>query len=229
MHVFIVFCGIAGAAFLVFAHLSPAKWKPRTGLGGSIDHFVYLAWPQPLVVAAALMGVSALLEGLQLFTVDRTPSFLAAFCGAGGALAAVLLLNFFSLTRKGWRRGQTGQKQVDLTLASAGNDHAGRGYSFRPEKVLKTFVLIRQHQRNWKCVTSLRLLKAIIDWKMTTRTSSASFRGMGTEDRGRALAEREPAPTLQRHERVGQMVPPCPCSRGYIYSRRLDNRGLLSR
>ena len=99
MHVFIVFCGMAGAAFLVFAHLSPAKWKPRTGLGGSIDHFlayfavtliVYLAWPQPLVVAAALMGVSALLEGLQLFTVDRTPSFLAAFCGAGGALAAVL-------------------------------------------------------------------------------------------------------------------------------------------
>ena len=32
------------------------------------------------------------------------------------------------------------------------------------------------------------------------------FRGMGTEDRGRALAEREPAPTLQRHERVGQTV-----------------------
>jgi hypothetical protein len=100
MHVFTVFCSIAGAAFLVFAHLSPVKWKPRTGLGGSIDHFlayfavtliVYLAWPQPLVVAAALMGVSALLEGLQRFTVDRTPTFLAAFCGAGGALAAVLL------------------------------------------------------------------------------------------------------------------------------------------
>jgi hypothetical protein len=28
------------------------------------------------------------------------------------------------------------------------------------------------------------------------------FRGMGTEDRGRALAEREPAPTLQRTCRV---------------------------
>ena len=100
MHVFIVFCGIAGAAFLVFAHLSPAEWKPRTGLGGSIDHFlayfavtlmVYLAWPRPLVVGAALIGASALLEGLQHFTVDRTPSFLAAFCGAGGALAAALL------------------------------------------------------------------------------------------------------------------------------------------
>ena len=101
MRVFIV---IAATALLVFAHLSPAKWKPRTGLGGSIDHFlayfvvtliVYLAWPRPLVVGAALMGVSALLEGLQCFTVDRTASFLAAFCGAGGALAAVLFAELF--------------------------------------------------------------------------------------------------------------------------------------
>ena len=100
MRVFVVLCSIAATAFLVFAHLSPAKWKPRTGLDGPIDHFlayfavtsiVYLAWPRPLVVGAALIGVSALLEGLQRFTVDRTPSFLAAFCGAGGALAAVLL------------------------------------------------------------------------------------------------------------------------------------------
>ena len=85
---------------LVFAHLCPAKWKPRTGLGWPIDHFlayfavtliVYLAWPQPLVVGAALVGASALLEGLQRFTIDRSPSILAAFCGAGGALAASLL------------------------------------------------------------------------------------------------------------------------------------------
>src|SRR5262249_32673567 len=101
MRVFVV---IAATALLVFAHLSPAKWKPRTGLGGSIDHFlayfvvtliVYLAWPRPLVVGGALTGVSALLEGLQRFPVDRTPSFLAAFCGAGGALAAVLLAELF--------------------------------------------------------------------------------------------------------------------------------------
>src|SRR5215471_20555742 len=100
MRGFAVLCSIAAMALLVFAHFSPAKWKPRTGLGGSIDHFlayfavtliVYLAWPRPLVVGAALMGVSALLEGLQRFTVDRTPSFLAAFCGAGGALVAALL------------------------------------------------------------------------------------------------------------------------------------------
>ena len=100
MHVFIVFCSIAATAFLAFAHLCRIKWKPRTGLGWPIDHFlayfavtliVFLAWPQPLVVGAALMGVSALLEGLQRFTVDRTPSFVAVCCGAGGALAAALL------------------------------------------------------------------------------------------------------------------------------------------
>ena len=100
MRVFIVLSSIAATAFLVFAHLSPAKWKPRTGLGGEIDHFlayfavtsiVCLAWSWPLVVGAAFIGVSALLEGLQRFTVDRTPSFLAACCGAGGALAAALL------------------------------------------------------------------------------------------------------------------------------------------
>jgi hypothetical protein len=34
------------------------------------------------------MAVSALLEALQGFTPDRVPNLLAAFCGAGGALAA---------------------------------------------------------------------------------------------------------------------------------------------
>jgi hypothetical protein len=43
------------------------------------------------------------------------------------------------------------------------------------------FVLIQQHQKELEPVTSLRLLKATIDWEMTTPTSSASW-GMG--DRG---------------------------------------------
>src|SRR5262249_41306598 len=34
MRVFVIFCSVAAMALLVFAHLSPAKWKPRTGLGG---------------------------------------------------------------------------------------------------------------------------------------------------------------------------------------------------
>src|SRR5215510_16552898 len=100
MRVFVIFCSVAAMALLVFAHLSPAKWKPRTGLGGPIDHFlayfavtsiVCLAWPRPLVVGAALIAVSAL---LQSFTPDRTPSFLAAFSGAAGVLAAALLAEF---------------------------------------------------------------------------------------------------------------------------------------
>jgi hypothetical protein len=87
-------------ALLVFAQLCPAKWKPRTGLGGPIDHFlayfavtsvVCLAWPRPLMVGAALMAVSALLEWLQRFTPDRKPNFLAAF---GGAAAAALQASF---------------------------------------------------------------------------------------------------------------------------------------
>ena len=87
-------------ALFVFAQLCPAKWKPRTTLGWPFDHFlayfvvtsiVCLAWPRPFVVGTALMAVSALLEWLQRFTPDRKASFLAAFCGAGGALAAAAL------------------------------------------------------------------------------------------------------------------------------------------
>jgi hypothetical protein len=43
------------------------------------------------MVGAALMAISAVLEWLQRFTPDRKPSFLAAFWGAGGALAAAAL------------------------------------------------------------------------------------------------------------------------------------------
>src|SRR5262249_23508850 len=74
----------------------PRKWKPRTGLGGPIDHFlayfaatsiVCLAWPRPLMVGAAFMAASAWLEWLQRFTPDRKPAVLAAFFGAGGGRA----------------------------------------------------------------------------------------------------------------------------------------------
>ena len=100
----ILLCGVAAVALLVFAQLGPAKWKPRTGLGGEIDHFlgyfavtsiVCLGWPHPFVVGGALMAASALLEGLQVLTLDRTPSVLAALFGAGGALTAALLAAFF--------------------------------------------------------------------------------------------------------------------------------------
>jgi VanZ family protein len=104
MRVFMQFCSVAAVALLVFAHLGPANWKPRTGLGGQIDHFlgyfavtsiVCLAWPWPFAVGGALMAASALLEVLQALTPDRTPSLLAALFGASGALTAALLAEFF--------------------------------------------------------------------------------------------------------------------------------------
>jgi hypothetical protein len=95
-----ILSSVAAMALLVFAQLCPIKWKPSTGLGWPIDHFlayfavtsvVCFAWPRPFMVGAALMAASALLEWLQRFTPDRKPSFLAALWGAGGALAAAVL------------------------------------------------------------------------------------------------------------------------------------------
>ena len=98
---------------LVIAALGPAKWAPRTALGWEVDHFVgyfaitlfvFLAWSRPFVVGGVLMAVSALLEGLQALTPDRSSNLLAAFYGAGGALAAALLAELFIRARK-WRAG----------------------------------------------------------------------------------------------------------------------------
>jgi VanZ family protein len=93
---------------LVIIALGPAKWTPRTALGWEIDHFlgyfaitslVCLAWPRPFVVGAALMVFAVVLETLQALTPDRSSYFLAAFYGAGGALAAALLAELFMRTR----------------------------------------------------------------------------------------------------------------------------------
>ena len=46
------------------------------------------------------MAVSVLLEGLQAFTPDRSSNLVAAFYGAGGALAAALLAELFIRVRK---------------------------------------------------------------------------------------------------------------------------------
>ena len=109
MRVFLKFCSVAILVLLVIAALGPAKWQPRTGLGWQIDHFlgyfaitsfVCLAWPRPFVVGAALMAGGALLEGLQALTPDRTANLLAAFYGAGGALAAALLAELFIRARR---------------------------------------------------------------------------------------------------------------------------------
>ena len=110
MRVFVIFCSVVAIALLVFAHLGPVKWKPRTGLGAHIDHFlgyfvvtsiVWLAWPRrPLVVGGALMAASPLLEALQAFTPNRHADFYAALFGAGGALTVALLAELLIQARR---------------------------------------------------------------------------------------------------------------------------------
>jgi VanZ family protein len=106
-------CSVAGMVLIVIFALGPANWQPRTGLGWEVDHFLgyfaitsvfCFAWPRPFVVGIALMAVSALLEGLQAFTPDRSANLEAALWGAGGALTAALLAELFMRVRK-WRFG----------------------------------------------------------------------------------------------------------------------------
>ena len=109
MRVFLKICSVTVMVLLVVISLGPAKWQPRTELGWEIDHFLgyfvitsmfCLAWPRPFVVGGLLMAGGALLEGLQALTPDRHANVLAAFCGAGGALAAALLAALFNRARK---------------------------------------------------------------------------------------------------------------------------------
>jgi hypothetical protein len=92
---------VAIMVLLIIGALGPANWTPRTAFGWQIDHvlgyfaitlLVCFAWPRPFVVGGVLMAAAFLLEGLQAFTPDRTANLEAAFCGAGGVLAAASLL-----------------------------------------------------------------------------------------------------------------------------------------
>jgi VanZ family protein len=102
-------CSVPIMVLLVIAALGPENWAPRTHLGWQFDHFIgyfgltlffCFAWPRPFVVGGAFMVVAALLEGLQAFTPDRHFYIPAIFYGAGGALAAALVVEFFS---RAWR------------------------------------------------------------------------------------------------------------------------------
>jgi VanZ family protein len=102
-------CSVPIVVLLVIAALGPEKWAPRTHLGWQFDHFIgyfgltvffCLAWPRPFVVGGAFMVAAALLEGLQAFTPDRSAYLPAIFYGAGGALAAALVVVFFI---RAWR------------------------------------------------------------------------------------------------------------------------------
>ena len=90
---------------LVILALGPENWTPRTPFGWKFDHcigyfaitlLVCFAWPRPFVIGGVLVAAAFLLEGLQAFTPDRTANLVAALCGAGGVLAAVVVAELFS-------------------------------------------------------------------------------------------------------------------------------------
>ena len=96
--------------------LVPVAFQVRLGLHWLIEHFLAyfavalllcLAWPRPIIVAAALMGVAAAMEALQGLTADRIPDLPTAFCGAAGVLAGALLA---SLVTEAWHRRQVRQQ-----------------------------------------------------------------------------------------------------------------------
>ena len=103
------FCSVAALVMVVVVALGPADWAPRTPLGWQFDHFagyfaitalVCFAWPRPFVVGGALMTFAVLLEGLQVFTPDRSSNLVAVFCSIGGVLAAALLAELFIRARR---------------------------------------------------------------------------------------------------------------------------------
>jgi hypothetical protein len=94
--------GTASLAVITVITLGPAQWVVlRTGVHWMLDHFigyfcltvlVCSVYRRPFLVMIALMVLAGLLEALQGLTIDRTPDLLSALSGAGGVLAAALLV-----------------------------------------------------------------------------------------------------------------------------------------
>jgi VanZ family protein len=105
----IALCGAVVLAAAIVASLIPANMQLRTGLHWQFEHFlVYfvatsifcLAFPRPFIVAGVMMAFSALLEGLQGLTPDRTPDLPTALAAAAGAFSAGALAKLVIMARK---------------------------------------------------------------------------------------------------------------------------------
>jgi hypothetical protein len=77
-------CCVPIMVLLVIAALGPGKWTARTALGWQFDHFIgyfgialffCFARGHPFVVGGIIMALAAVLEGLQVFTPDRSAIF----------------------------------------------------------------------------------------------------------------------------------------------------------
>jgi VanZ family protein len=105
----IALCGVIVLIAAIVASLIPANMQLRTALHWQVEHFlVYfvatsifcLAFPRPFIVAGVMMAFSALLEGLQGLTPDRTPDLPTALAAAAGAFSAGALAKLVIMARK---------------------------------------------------------------------------------------------------------------------------------
>jgi VanZ family protein len=105
----IALCGVIVLIAAIVASLIPANMQLRTGLHWQVEHFlVYfvatsifcLAFPRPFIVAGVIVAFSALIEGLQGLTPDRTPDLPTALAAAAGAFSAGVLAKLIILARK---------------------------------------------------------------------------------------------------------------------------------
>ena len=115
--------GATAVAALAMGALLPTKWVPRTGLGWEAEHFlIYLvttfalcvALRRPLLVASSLLLFSGILEWLQNFTPDRTPSVTAALAGGSGAILGAIL---FEIVLRAVRARRAYQKHSVIQAA----------------------------------------------------------------------------------------------------------------
>ena len=75
-------------------------WQLEHALGYFIATLIVcLAWPRPLKVAGAMIGLHVVLEGLQALNPDRHPNLFAVVYGTAGVLAAALLAEFLIRVR----------------------------------------------------------------------------------------------------------------------------------
>jgi hypothetical protein len=115
-------CCVPIMVLLVIAALGPEKWAPRTELGWQFDHFIgyfgitlffCFAWRRPFLIGGAYMAIAALLEGLQALTPDRHFYLPAILYGAGGALAAALIVELFIRAWR-WHPNGAAKREIDM-------------------------------------------------------------------------------------------------------------------
>lgn len=108
--------GVLAIAMLIFASLFLPTELERLRTGHwFIEHFlgyfaaaatICLGWPRPFLVGGILMVAAVILEALQSFTPNHSPTLLSVVGGAAGALAAALIAKLIMVARSRRRIGR---------------------------------------------------------------------------------------------------------------------------